>query len=170
MTSFAARPVCSAALLTSLIFRETSLVPVEASATLREISLVAAPCSSIAVAIVQYPVDSEPVVVINPKITVLDEATQGFWEGCLSIPEIRGLVYRPRKIRVDYLDLHAKPQTVTVEGFGATVFQHELDHLDGVLFVDRIEYRPGASPIAFVEEFSRFHAPTEDDDVGVLDD
>ncbi len=125
---------------------------------------------SIAVAIVQYPVDAEPVVVINPKITVLDEATQGFWEGCLSIPEIRGLVYRPRKIRVDYLDLHAKPQTVTVEGFGATVFQHELDHLAGVLFVDRIEYRPGESPIAFVEEFSRFHAPTDDDDVGVLDD
>ena len=125
---------------------------------------------SIAVAIVQYPMDAEPVVVINPKITVLDDKKQGFWEGCLSVPEIRGLVYRPRKIKVDYLDLHAKPQSVTVEGFGATVFQHELDHLDGVLFIDRIEYKPGASPISFVEEYSRYHAPKEDDDVGELDD
>jgi len=127
-------------------------------------------CESISVAIVQYPVDAEPVVVINPKITVLDDKKQGYWEGCLSIPEIRGLVYRPRKIKVDYLDLHANPQSVTVEGFGATVFQHELDHLDGVLFIDRIEYKPGASPVSFVEEYSRYHAPKEDDDVGELDD
>jgi peptide deformylase len=125
---------------------------------------------SIAVAIVQYPLDADPVVVVNPKITILDEAKQGFWEGCLSIPEIRGLVYRPRKIKVDYLDIHANPQTVTVEGFGATVFQHELDHLAGVLFVDRIETKPGASPISFIEEYSRFHAPKEDDEVGALDD
>jgi peptide deformylase len=125
---------------------------------------------SIAVAIVQYPLDADPLVVINPKITVLDETKQGFWEGCLSIPEIRGLVYRPRKIKVDFLDLHAKPQSVTVEGFGATVFQHELDHLAGVLFVDRVEYKPGSSPISFIEEYSRFHAPKEDDEVGALDD
>ncbi|NDF16277.1 hypothetical protein EB061_13335, partial [bacterium] len=125
---------------------------------------------SIAVAIVQYPMDAEPVVVINPKITILDDKKQGYWEGCLSIPEIRGLVYRPRKIKVDYLDLQAKPQSVTVEGFGATVFQHELDHLDGVLFIDRIEFKPAASPISFVEEYSRYHAPKEDDDVGELDD
>lgn len=109
-------------------------------------------------------------VIINPTITVLDEATQGFWEGCLSVPELRGLVYRPRKIRIDYLDLEAKPQQIVAEGFLATVFQHELDHLFGVLFVDRVKYEPGKSPIAFTEEYSRYLTPKEDDDIGELDD
>ncbi len=109
-------------------------------------------------------------VVINPKITVLDETKQGFWEGCLSVPEIRGLVYRPRKVQIDFLDLEAKPQTIVAEGFLATVFQHELDHLFGTLFVDRIEYAPGKSPIAFTQEYSRYLTPDEDDEIGELDD
>jgi len=109
-------------------------------------------------------------VVINPKITVLEEETQGFWEGCLSVPELRGLVYRPRKVQIDYLDLEAKPQKIVAEGFLATVFQHELDHLFGVLFIDRVKYEPGASPIAFTEEYTRYLRPREDDDVGELDD
>ncbi len=109
-------------------------------------------------------------VYINPKITVLDPTAQGFWEGCLSIPEIRGLVRRPRKVQIDYLDLKGKPQTYVAEGFLATVFQHELDHLDGVLFVDRIEYTPGKSPIAFIEEYGKYLAPHEDDDAGELED
>jgi peptide deformylase len=117
--------------------------------------------------------ENEPVpltVVINPKITVLDETTQSYWEGCLSVPEIRGLVKRPRKVRIDYLDLDAKPQSITAEGFLATVFQHELDHLFGTLFVDRIEYTPGKSPIAFTEEYGKYLTPAEEDDVGELDD
>jgi peptide deformylase len=109
-------------------------------------------------------------VFINPKITVLDETEQGFWEGCLSVPEIRGLVYRPRKIRVDFLDREAKPKSIVAEGFLATVFQHELDHLAGTLFVDRIRYKPGDSPISFIEEYSRYHVPARDSDVGELDD
>jgi peptide deformylase len=125
---------------------------------------------SIALAIVQNPSEEEPIVVINPMMTVLDESRQGFWEGCLSIPEIRGLVYRPRKIKVDFLDINAEPQSLVLEGFPATVFQHELDHLFGVLFIDRIKYKPGESPISFVEEYSRFHVPDEDDEIGELDD
>lgn len=109
-------------------------------------------------------------VFINPKITVLDPVEQGFWEGCLSIPEIRGLVYRPRKIRVDFLDRDAKPRSVVAEGFLATVFQHELDHLAGTLFVDRIRYAPGISPISFIEEYSRYHVPTRESEVGELAD
>ena len=109
-------------------------------------------------------------VFINPKITVLDPTEQGFWEGCLSVPEIRGLVYRPRKIRIDFLDRDAKPRSVVAEGFLATVFQHELDHLAGTLFVDRIRYRPGASPISFVEEYARYHVPEKDSEVGELAD
>lgn len=109
-------------------------------------------------------------VIFNPKITVLDEKTQGFWEGCLSVPELRGLVYRPRKVQIDYLDMQAKPKKIVAEGFLATVFQHELDHLFGVLFVDRIKYEPGKSPISFIEEYNRYHTPNEDDDIGELDD
>lgn len=129
---------------------------------------------SVQLAIIDYQedgTDSLPLtVVINPKITVLDEEAQGFWEGCLSVPEIRGLVYRPRKVKIDFLDLNGKPKTIVAEDFLATVFQHELDHLFGVLFVDRVEYAPGKSPIAFMEEYNRYQRPTEDDDVGELDD
>jgi peptide deformylase len=107
-------------------------------------------------------------VFINPKITVLDKTEQGFWEGCLSVPELRGLVYRPRKIRVDYLDRDGKKKSVVAEGFLATVFQHELDHLDGVLFVDRIRYEPGKSPISFLEEYGKYHVPDPEGDVGEL--
>ena len=114
--------------------------------------------------------DTPLTVVINPKITVLDKTEQGFWEGCLSVPEIRGLVYRPRKVQIDYLDLEGKPQKIMAEGFLATVFQHELDHLFGTLFVDRIRYEPGKSPISFTEEYSRYHTPSEDDDIGELED
>lgn len=109
-------------------------------------------------------------VFVNATITVLDEKEQGYWEGCLSVPEIRGLVYRPRKIRVDYLDQDGKKKSLIAEGFLATVFQHELDHLAGTLFVDRIRNEPGKTQIAFTEEYSRYHVPHEDSDVGELAD
>ena len=125
---------------------------------------------SLAIAIIDYDEQNPCTVIINPKITVLDETRQGFWEGCLSVPEIRGLVYRPRKVQIDYLDLHAKPQQIIAEDFLATVFQHELDHLFGVLFVDRVEYAPGKSPIAFTEEYQRYLTPKEEDDIGELED
>ena len=82
---------------------------------------------------------TEPYVIFNPQITVLDKEVQGFWEGCLSVPGLRGYVERPRKVRIDYLDENADERTVEVEDFLATVFQHELDHLIGMLYVDRME-------------------------------
>lgn len=109
-------------------------------------------------------------VFINPKVTVLDEKEQGFWEGCLSVPEIRGLVYRPRKIRVDFLDQEGTKRYLIAEGFLSTVFQHELDHLVGTLFVDRVRNEPGKTPIAFTEEYSRYLVPKEESDIGELDD
>ncbi|MBC7384574.1 MAG: peptide deformylase [Cryobacterium sp.] len=107
-------------------------------------------------------------VFVNAKITVLDPTEQGFWEGCLSVPEIRGLVYRPRKIRVDYLDIEGEAQSLIAEGFLATVFQHELDHLDGTLFLDRVRFSPGKSPISFMAEYSKYHVPEEDSEIGEL--
>jgi peptide deformylase len=106
-------------------------------------------------------------VYINPKITVLDTKEQSYWEGCLSIPELRGLVPRPRKIRVDYLDRDAKPRTLEAEGFLATVFQHELDHLAGKLFIDRIQ---DTTKLSFIQEYDRYWAPDEDDEEGELGD
>ncbi len=110
--------------------------------------------------------EDQPLLVIaNPKVTILDPTLQGYWEGCLSVPELRGYVERPRKIRVDYLDLDGKSQSLEAEGFLATVFQHELDHLDGVLFIDRIKTEPGKTRLAFTEEFSKYDVAGEDEEV-----
>jgi peptide deformylase len=91
--------------------------------------------------------------VFNPRVTVLDETLLGHWEGCLSVPDLRGYVERPAKVRIDYLDGEAKPQSLVAEGFSATVFQHELDHLDGVLYVDRLK---SPEHFSFVKEFNRY--------------
>lgn len=94
-------------------------------------------------------------VVFNPRVTVLDDAREGFWEGCLSVPGLRGFVERPRKIRIDYLDADGEPRERIAEGFLATVCQHEFDHLDGILYLDRID---DPSKLAFLEEYARYHA------------
>ena len=83
--------------------------------------------------------DSEEFVIFNPKLEVLDEKKQGFWEGCLSVPGLRGYVERPRKLKINYLNEKAEEKEVIVEDFLATVFQHELDHLFGFLYVDRLK-------------------------------
>ena len=99
----------------------------------------------------RYPdlVESKKFIIFNPSISVLDETKQEFWEGCLSVPGLRGPVSSPRKIKVDYLDENAKENSIELEDFLATVFQHELDHLFGKLFVDRME---DISLLAYEEE------------------
>ena len=94
----------------------------------------------------------------NPEIEVLDPATAGYWEGCLSVPGLRGFVERPQHIRVRAVDLAGEPLEMTFEGFPATVFQHEFDHLDGTLYVDRIS---DSKKLVFDEEFERYVLPTE---------
>jgi len=83
--------------------------------------------------------DSETYVIFNPKISIIDDNEQGFWEGCLSIPGLRGYVERPRKIRVDFLDENAVQKSIEIENFLATVFQHEIDHLYGTLYVEKMK-------------------------------
>src|SRR5690606_16193104 len=78
-------------------------------------------------------------VFVNPTIEVVDPAAAGFWEGCLSVPGLRGFVERPQHVRVRYTDLQGDTHALELEGFLATVFQHEFDHLDGVLYIDRIK-------------------------------
>ena len=75
---------------------------------------------------------------VNPQIQVLDPATAGYWEGCLSVPGLRGFVERPQHVLVRALDLQGEPFELELRGFLATVFQHEFDHLDGRLYVDRL--------------------------------
>ncbi|AFZ28199.1 peptide deformylase [Cylindrospermum stagnale PCC 7417] len=81
----------------------------------------------------------EPTAIINPKIIAYsDEVVKG-WEGCLSVPGIRGLVPRYQTIEVEYTDRNGELKTQTLTDFVARIFQHEFDHLDGIVFVDRLE-------------------------------
>lgn len=78
-------------------------------------------------------------IIINPIITYLTEETQGFWEGCLSVPGLRGYVERPKKVKINYIDETGSEKEIIAEDFLATVFQHELDHLFGYIYVDRLK-------------------------------
>lgn len=80
-----------------------------------------------------------PTVMINPRFTPLSEQQEQGWEGCLSIPSIRALVPRYTAIKIDYLNEQGKPQSAELHDFVARVFQHEVDHLHGLLFLDRVE-------------------------------
>ena len=93
-----------------------------------------------------------PVVIINPEVTPVGSAVAEDWEGCLSIPDIRGRVSRAVDIRVRALDRHGRSISMTANGFPARVIQHETDHLDGVLFFDRMT---AFQSLTFLEEYSR---------------
>jgi peptide deformylase len=80
----------------------------------------------------------KPVVLINPEITWRSDELSVYEEGCLSIPDYYEEVERPAKCRVRYLDLDGKVQELDCEGLMATCVQHEVDHLNGVLFIDHI--------------------------------
>ena len=77
-------------------------------------------------------------VLVNPLVTPLTAEEDEGWEGCLSVPGMRGLVPRHRRVRYRGYDQHGMPIDRTVEGFHARVVQHEVDHLDGILFPQRV--------------------------------
>jgi peptide deformylase len=105
--------------------------------------------------------EGDATALINPQISVIGSKTVDGWEGCLSIPDIRGLVSRAFHISVVALDRHGKRIELQAKDFPARVIQHETDHLDGVLFLDRMR---SFESLAYMEEFSRYHARQEDDD------
>jgi peptide deformylase len=91
----------------------------------------------------RYP-RAEPVpttILVNPEFEVVDDTLTGGWEGCLSVPGMRGFVQRYAAIRYRGFDASGKRIERDAHGFHAVVFQHEFDHLDGVLYPDRIEDR-----------------------------
>src|SRR5580698_3940838 len=77
-------------------------------------------------------------VLVNPELTPLADEQEEGWEGCLSVPGMRGLVPRFTRVRYQGVDLHGAPIDRTVGGFHARVVQHEVDHLDGILYPQRI--------------------------------
>ena len=81
----------------------------------------------------------EPTVMINPTFEALSESIEKDWEGCLSIPSIRALVPRYKEIKISYTDITGKKINTQLEGFVARVFQHEFDHLEGKVYLDRVE-------------------------------
>ena len=88
----------------------------------------------------RYP-DAEPVpftVLVNPKIVVLTREIEEDWEGCLSVPGMRGIVPRYKKLRYSGFDADGNPIERVAEGFHARVVQHECDHLDGILYPQRM--------------------------------
>jgi peptide deformylase len=99
------------------------------------------------------------IALINPEISVITPAPVAGWEGCLSIPDIRGLVPRPSEIRVKALDREGRPVSFTASGLPARVIQHEYDHLDGVLFFDRMK---SLESLTFLDEYRRYW--TKDDE------
>jgi peptide deformylase len=90
---------------------------------------------------------------INPEITVVGDESMDDWEGCLSIPDIRGRVTRARDITVKAYDRRGRRVEMRARGFTARVIQHETDHLDGVLFFDRME---SLETLTFLDEFGKY--------------
>jgi peptide deformylase len=89
---------------------------------------------------------------VNPELTPLDDATFATNEGCLSMPNVRGSLERFENVEARYLDRDGATHTVTRRGLTAGTFQHEADHLDGILFVDRMA---DMSSLSTWEEFER---------------
>jgi peptide deformylase len=102
---------------------------------------------------------TEATVVINPDIIPSADTREEGWEGCLSIPDIRGMVPRYKDITLKALDRDGKPFELKLKDFAARVAQHENDHLDGVLFFDRMA---SMQSLTYLEEFSRYHAKDDD--------
>lgn len=100
---------------------------------------------NIQIAIVKKGVGSNYKVYINPIITMSSKKLTSIEEGCLSVPDVYGFVERSHKIHVQYNDLEGKKHTEKAKGMAAIVLQHEIDHLNGILIVDRkIQYTKGA--------------------------
>jgi peptide deformylase len=91
---------------------------------------------------------------VNPVIEPLDDEVEQINEGCLSVPNLRGEVPRHMSIRVRYLDREGTEHEEVRRGLTAGTFQHELDHLDGTLFLDRVS---DPSTFSTWEQFERFH-------------
>ena len=111
--------------------------------------------------------EGDALIFVNPEIIVVGDQTVEGWEGCLSIPEVRGRVPRAQHIKVSALDRTGKRFELELKDFPARVVQHESDHLDGVLFLDRMR---SFETLTYLEEYSRYHTRRESGDEDEDDD
>jgi len=107
------------------------------------------------------PAAKEPVVLLNPRFEVVSDRTAEDWEGCLSIPNLRGRVSRYAEIEVQAQDRRGKAVRFTAADFFARVIQHEYDHLQGTVFLDRMK---SLETLTFLEEYARYWAKPEEED------
>jgi peptide deformylase len=105
--------------------------------------------------------DADAIAIINPEITPVGSDIVEGWEGCLSIPEIRGRVPRAQHIKLTALGRDGKRLGIDARDFPARVIQHETDHLDGILFFDRMR---SFESLTYMEEFARYHTRSDSDE------
>ena len=98
-------------------------------------------------------------VLFNPEFTAMSDERVDGWEGCLSIPDIRGVVPRSAAVNVKGLDAQGQPVELSAEGFFARVLQHEIDHLSGVIFLDRME---DFATLSYFDEYQRYWIDEEE--------
>ena len=91
-------------------------------------------------------------VLVNPVVTPLTDEMEEGWEGCLSVPDMRGQVPRFTAVRLECYDRHGEPMNVVAKDFFARVIQHETDHLDGIVYLDRMQ---DLSTLSFVAEWNK---------------
>lgn len=110
---------------------------------------IAAPQVGVHERVILVDAGSGPRAYVNPRIVSRSFRTVLFEEGCLSVPGVWGVVKRSRSVKVEAFGADGQPVTVDAEGLEAIIFQHEIDHLDGVLFIDRVEKftRPPKHPV-----------------------
>ena len=99
-------------------------------------------------------------VLANPVVTPLGEEQEPGWEGCLSVPDLRGLVPRHKRVRLEALDRQGKPYSLEAQDFFARVIQHECDHLDGRVYLDRMR---DMRTLTFIKEFEQQHELNDSD-------
>ncbi len=102
--------------------------------------------------------DGPVLVVANPQVDPVGASLVDGWEGCLSIPDLRGRVPRAHEIRVTGYDRRGQPLSLRARGFAARVIQHEADHLDGIVFLDRMR---SFETLTFLDEYARFWSRDE---------
>ena len=112
--------------------------------------------------------EGQPITaLVNPEIEPIGDDMAAMWEGCLSVPGLRGRVTRPAAIRVRALDRTGREVELELEDFDAVVTQHECDHLDGILYVDRLD---STAQLAFEKEFERFLQEEAEEQGDLIDD
>ena len=122
----------------------------------------AAPQIAVSKRVVVLELDEEagPEFLVNPVIEVVGSSTRHTWEGCISVANMRGRVERPDHIRVFAFDRDGTRKAYELEGYPAVVVQHECDHLDGVLYVDKVDTRS----LSFLPEYRRYGPLLDSDD------